>query len=120
MTNYSEMTNEQLDRLVAEKVMGFMLNEDGTIQLSLPIITDDDGDFVYVYWRPTTNIAQAFEVVDKMIADGWLISMIYTISGTWLAIVGTFDIVKEATDKSLPRAICIAALMAKESEDKDD
>jgi hypothetical protein len=59
-----------------------------------------------------------------MIADGWVeMAMVYkNIEKVW-----EVEFYKEGIsfdggdsfDKSLPRAICIAALMAKESEDKE-
>jgi hypothetical protein len=119
-TNYSEMTDNELDRLVAEKVMGWEYKEnEGYPYYRGKNIGLDINDF-----HPSTNISQAFEVVEKMIADGWVeMAMVYkNIEKVW-----EVEFYKEGIsfdggdsfDKSLPRAICIAALMAKESEDKE-
>lgn len=63
------MQNEQLDRLAAEKVMGWRLavhqwiGEWGEVEDTLS------------NWSPTTNEANAALVREKMRADGWILRL---------------------------------------------
>ena len=112
--NYGNMTNKQLDKAVAERVMGYV---DRGIEYYIGERIDATEN-----WHFTTNISQAFDVVEKMIADRWFVTIYgVTYDGDYgvdmflerhNACVVSIDTVY---DKSLPRAICIAALMAKES-----
>jgi len=123
------MNLREIDRLVAEKVMGWRLKsfpgEGGGFSAWL----NDDGKIIkyennctlhaqpYDFWKPTTNIADAWKVVEKLQKDGWHIEL-YNENEKWC-----FDLTKynefmfvdrfyraSAEDASL--AICLAALKA--------
>lgn len=57
------MTLDELDRLAAEKLMGFTEDEWHTHPCGCP--TD---------WQPTRNISQAWELLEKMREQGWFSS----------------------------------------------
>ena len=130
----------QLDALVAEKVMGYVWRTAGTEEsfgrllvespISLPMasMTEPSNgveplriDAFGSVLSYSTNIAAAWLVVEKLIADGWFIDM--THEGTWrVRLTKHFPMKRgkwqpslepEAVlDVSLPLAICRAALKA--------
>lgn len=118
--------SEKLDRLVAEKVMGWTVNkEQSPYQWSVPL----GQGLLYECWDCTpatkaesfsTDIAAAWEMVEHLRKqtnqDGscrWLVSIIDH-QHKWEAVVheiGMDDIACEC-DESAPTAICLAALRA--------
>lgn len=118
-----KLTDEELTRLAAEKVMGWPNVDDS-------LFGDYDGPFPAYCggdlltsplrghaWHPLTDWRPAGEIVDKMRADGWD----YRISSSWEGRTGVefFDLTKPYSDDdhmtyvdSGPRAITIAALLA--------
>lgn len=62
------MTLDELDRLAAEKVMGWKLIEVNAGVVGVEEFWEaDDGKEIHVLqWQPTTNIAQAWECLEKM------------------------------------------------------
>lgn len=115
------MTN--IDKKVAELVMGWKKN--GVI---------GSGDFEEIVWKigkentvgfyPATDISQAFDVVNKMIADGYWVNIFgMTTSTEWgVTMIDEDNFMKDKSeefteyDKSLPLAICKAAIKAKEAK----
>ena len=78
------MDNREIDRQIAEKVMGWKEKYHGMTDScrfaysywvdSLGIQQYDTGKGTSLHqflWQPTTNIAHAFEVVEKMRDNGW-------------------------------------------------
>jgi len=116
MTNYSDMTNEQLDKAVA-KMMGWKRATDGDWNTYW---VDKDNKFQKdIYdWYPSIDILHALEVMNQMIADGYdvFISHDQLAQNDWEVYFNDYYLV----DHALPRAICIASLIAKESEEKDE
>ena len=113
-TNYDEMkAGEQLDRLIAEKVMG--LEMDG----HLVKLRSCESRIPKAY---STSIAHAWEVVEKLIELGFypdLISDYRDVSGMfWRCELHTAndedypDNPYIATGKTAERAVCLAALKA--------
>jgi len=100
------MTNE-MDRLVAENVMGWKYNKG-------KITREVYGVLQEYHWNPSIDKAHAMQVVDKMIADGWIeTALVYDGKGEWLVEFYKNDNSGESSvDKSLPLAICEAALKA--------
>lgn len=96
--NYEKCENSTLDKAVAElmgwKVGGYYGRNDLYYQES----ATPELVMLVAEWHPSTNLEQAKDVVDKMPLNGWQVNIDYP-----------------AGNQSLPRAICIAALMAKES-----
>jgi len=115
--NYEQLTDGELNKLVAEKVMGFSTSYE---------FNDPDGNKITIdnfEYQPASLITDAFEVVDKMIADGRFVEVCGLTDdkdwGVFITIekhINEFDEI-EAYDKSLPRAICIAALKAVEGKE---
>jgi len=117
MTNYSDMTNEQLDKAVAEKVMGWHIeNILNPFHYELLWCTDkvilSKKDY-----HPSIDILHALEVMNQMIADGWVVNMTGDSLCWWVCFIKDDDMQGESDDKLLSRAICISALRAKESEE---
>ena len=119
----------ELDALVAERVMGWTYQHDGLVSMRWydaagnPIKGYGPGEWGRSYreFAPSTDIAAAWLVVEKLIADGWFIDM--THEGTWrVRLTKHFPMKRgkwqpslepEAVlDVSLPLAICRAALKA--------
>jgi hypothetical protein len=120
MSDYA--AGREVDALVAEKVMDWAIVQqkylDGTP--AGPLIFDSDGQLrggPGEGWSPSTNIPQAWEVVEKLPApvnvyrhaDGS-----YTVRvGSWSPTAGRPD-PPTATAPTAPLAICRAALRAME------
>ena len=115
MTDYTILTDEQLDRLVAEKAMGWHLSKTGITW------KDDRDDFVGVFaddWQPTRNKEQMHKVIDKMIERG------YGIHIHWHKALQIWDVIfskdnqswrhKGFNDLPLSKVAIIAALKAVE------
>jgi len=106
------MTDQEISLLVAEKVMGWQHLVDGSYSDEPYYFIDAIHEPRYIEvakWQPTTRIDQAWQVVEKMVADGWGIS----IHDDWLVVFFRHDKdAQEAVDKSAARAVCIAALRA--------
>lgn len=132
LAEYEKMTDLELDALVAEKVMGWTLAdrvESGwghgpPVWLTGEDPEREDSNPTWQDFRPSTSISHAFEVVEKMTTDTkqWFrlekcstfTTAVFERSGD-----GDRDFVAEYTftgDYETPRAICIAALLAKEVE----
>lgn len=113
----------ELDALVAEKVMGLKINWDETTPCPLcgdvgrfcgaRMWCSHDGWYYSQYKDYSTDIAAAWEVVEKLRGDGW----IFNLSDSWAAqfhMPGNILVVSSA--KSAPHAICLAALKAVEGK----
>lgn len=112
----------ELDRLVAEKVMGWRVHNRNTAFYVLA--GEEDGPMFNLSkhdtcgslrFAPSTNIAHAWEVVEHIIARGQGLA-IYSDNEGWNVYVqiSTMTEHRYAIDKrkSLPHAICLAALQA--------
>ena len=112
----------ELDALVAEKVMGWWWGDDespagaGWYEHDDPKRARD--------WSPSQNIADAWEVVEKLVADGFspdLLHMPHQPESSWtchidnsLGDTKTYIGIPVAacSGKTVPHAICLAALKA--------
>ena len=105
------MTNRELDALVAERVMGCRVAWnaapycDCSVDRPHDIATDDDTFELPLY---STDIAAAWEVVEKIIARG---------NNVWVGFYGntwhmhfTEDALSQYPADTAPKAICLAAL----------
>ena len=95
------MTNEEINKAIAEKVMKF--------------ITKYEGE----YYPYSTDIRYAWQVVEKMRKKGWLFEIGCTPLGGWYVDISAYDakgnqILKAivANQDSGQLAICLAALKA--------
>jgi hypothetical protein len=114
---------QDLDRWLAENVMGF--SSCGIAGEYLEIVWKVNKKYsregFIVCWHPTTNLLQAFELVEKMIADGFEPQFVYWRSnGTWRISFSewldegrTLRGHKAISNKSLPLAICEAIYKTK-------
>lgn len=120
----------KLDRQIAEKVLGHKVVEKrwgkekqyASYSLGEPAYYDDAG--ASVLWNPlpnySTNIAAAWEVVEKLAADGWRVDTITSECGGTDCKVscvsgarGTYcSDAMEGLELKAPHAICRAALRA--------
>ena len=115
MTDYADMKPAEIDALVAERVMGWRQDTYGFWR---------DGpagaeSFVHQEWSPSTSIADAWEVVERMAELNFRVSLCQlTRDPHWL--VRFEDAITEKTcgefwsssPVAAPLAICIAALRA--------
>lgn len=114
----------RLDSMVAENVMGFRFEEYGKIDAQYPCVTPvDDG---LIFWAsadkdgrifsPSTDIAAAWEVVEKLTSDGYKVVIGYDprlLELQWTVLMGhLFDSEKhEVKYDAVQEAICKAALL---------
>lgn len=116
----------ELDALVAEKVMGWHYADrqkmgwgDGP-----PVVVTDLGEEsgrpTIQGWSPSTDIAAAFQVVEKMRERGLTVVIDGTPGGFWCCEFSIFGSETFHTGRadSLPLAICLASLAAIESESR--
>lgn len=118
MTDYAKLTDRELDATVAEKVfgheIGFQGKEPGIVRHKV------EGD--WETWsslpRFSTDVSAAFLVVEEMRTKQGCAAVLCSPvdRGTkWDVTIGDHDRVAfhgQASDPSLPRAICLAALRA--------
>jgi Phage ABA sandwich domain len=91
------MNLREIDRLVAEKVMGW-----------------EAGKYAYGSWFPTTNIADAWKVVEKLSKDGFEFQVWREKNGKYNVEFAKdfFYVFGFAESETAPLAICLAALKA--------
>lgn len=129
----AEPPGKRLDSWIAEKVMGWRkktfpgggggftawVNEDGKVMRLISNSTMSETCYRCDYFRPSTDIAAAWEVVEKM-SEQWPQYQLAKIEDGWSVMWG-FDGYgwPEATGKTAPEAICKAALLALEGGEGD-
>uniref|UniRef100_A0A6M3KXF7 Phage ABA sandwich domain-containing protein n=1 Tax=viral metagenome TaxID=1070528 RepID=A0A6M3KXF7_9ZZZZ len=110
------------DRKIAELVMGWKrLDEDGRFfeveplcGVRIPEKPDDVFSTNFKWWHPTTNIEQAFMVVEKI---GGYIDLIRQTTGKWVCYIKTKDGEGISAMCAIPaEAICDAAIAAMEGK----
>ena len=72
MNSYSNYTDEQINHLVANKIMGWTIS-DVEDDWGLCWITDEDGNHIMDerVWRPCKDMNQAFESVKRLLKMGF-------------------------------------------------
>jgi len=125
------MNNQDIDELIATRIMGWEKRQAYFHPSNPKYWFDGDSSerqIIANAWRPSTNIAQAWEVVEKMIEKGFYINIgTDDLNQFFCALVygetsieedGIQKILKEkvfsAEEKTAPLAICLAALKAVE------
>jgi len=103
--------DDELNAAIATEVMGWTRYHDATWLA-------DDGRRIVARWSPATDIADAFEVVERMRENGvWVTFSASPPDGQWVvnlegaSMLGKAPIARIFAD-TLPRAICEAALKA--------
>lgn len=110
-------SEREIDALVAEKVMGFGRSTtppDWPQQWRMPSKNPSaEHRKEYPYWyksfEPSTKIADAWEVVEKMAPDDDEFRLTRHRRGRWLCTFKFFDGLSEGAETA-PMAICLAAL----------
>jgi hypothetical protein len=114
-----------IDHEVAEKVMGWKHHEGGfwykpnesrDNQHELLIERTDETTSFGNAWPPSTNIAQAFEVVEKLVDGGLMQFLLWTeLPDGWTAsfnYTGVLSPMYQGRSQRKEKAICLAALKA--------
>ena len=104
----------ELDALVAEKVMGWTLDPEGCwLDRENDYADTGWGDEWNTYnlpvWSPSVDIAAAWTLLEKAIADGGT-PQIYYSSGLWWVILAGLS--QAVSGETAPLAICHAVLQA--------
>lgn len=100
------LSDAELNELSAVKVMGWERKSDDNRHF-----LDKDGFRVYV-WNPTSDMNDAMTLL-SVFRD---VHIKKNHSGGWIVSIGRFD----EYDSSLPRAITIASILAKEALREDE
>jgi hypothetical protein len=100
------MTNREIDRLVAEKVMNMDMVEDTLPQLPKYYLPEYEKTIFRDVPLFSSDISAAFEVAEKLREKGIHLD-IFTFADFYEVCLGT-DVY--CANPSLPKAICIAAL----------
>jgi len=122
-----------IDREIAEKIMKYVKRQGGPYYIAISSGMKEitchgikDVDAVLSWWHPSTDIKQAFEVVEKMRKRGWLLNGLSALEEEenhkgWEACFEYYNKqTREATiefeEANTPAmAICLAALKAVEA-----
>ena len=115
--SYDDMDGPELAAAVAEKVMGWTAE---ALQSDMPGGVTVHALSIPSTWRPDRDIAAAWEVVEKMAADGWTWNLGGGVRKRFMLTL--HDIGKDVVQYSgeadtAPRAICLAALKAVEAQE---
>lgn len=105
----------ELDAAVAERVMGWRTS---TISPNVWHSEAEHNSFHKDKFRPSGSIEAAMQVVEKMVADGWDVYLMNSddfVEGQWECEFSGKPNGATYVRKSLPEAICRAALKALES-----
>lgn len=108
----NELTaGRELDALVAEKVMGWAPRDAGAGDRLIYV-----GAWAHCESLPhySTDIAAAWQVVEKLAADGLYVHVGYCLGRTEASVNSPLDIIDNAYAPTAPLAICLAALKALE------
>ncbi len=114
---------DNIDKQIAEKVMGWEAPElhgfwwdETNYKFEKPVCKD--GKNPLNAWRPSTNIAHAFEVVEKMKESGWYLNGLHALEGhdvDWEAVFERNGDIEFADADTPAMAICLAALACMEA-----
>ena len=108
----------ELDRLVAEKVMGWRLECFANASRTPMAYSDKNAKIMAsADWSPSTNIAHAWGVVEHLERMGGLISNMYSQGGCWSVGIepmpeSNLHPCYRAIGSTAPLAICRAAIKA--------
>ncbi len=126
MKKFSEMTDRELDKEIAEKVFELStikykewMIDRGRVGTSV----DPSAHYVDHIKNYSTNISDAWLVANKMRELGYDLCMVFHDKtkmdhNIWFYCVETDKFTENVFNKSAPRAICIAALKALENQMK--
>lgn len=124
-----ELTNEEMDQLVAQYVMGWMLYENKAWSSFAAQVDDaqskywivpEDKDRMFQAsenWNPSNNIFEAFQAWELMEARGWYLKVfqrdkLYNLSQKeWVAEALQDKRGSTAMGETLPRALCQLMLL---------
>jgi len=112
--NYDELekSGRDLDALVAERVMGWVCPDQYNYWMTIHPGGTFDLHQLKATWSPSTDIAAAMLIIDKLRADGWHFSCDDFGGEPWWAEFANEDntIGGQATGEKLELVICRAAL----------
>jgi hypothetical protein len=114
-TDYSELTNAELDRLIAEKVLGWQADMTKTYWLK-----STGRVAAQISWSPTTKAEHAARLSRRLLDLNFLVGTNASsdghITSVFLRKSGTTVETKRVDDPNGFRCVCIAALKAYEKE----
>lgn len=115
MTDYSKLTDAELDVLIAERVMGWVLETDDEHWPLRWYSGTGKHESDLVLWTPSTNELDILEVLRKALGDGYgiLIRMEDDLYRIGVYKYSPFEI-ENATASTPTRALCEAILAAYE------
>jgi Phage ABA sandwich domain len=108
------MNTREIDRLVAEKVMGWKWEYNDMLNR---YVSRDEKGFWHLNFCPSTDLLDAWQVVEKIIEQFGSYSLTKIKDGGHYCEVlywnnGAFDVIAEVEAETAPLAICLAALKA--------
>jgi hypothetical protein len=111
---------QRLDARVAVEVMGWQKSDEEDYERGWPAGLWWDGGKPRSSWSPTTDIAQAWEVVEEMVRKGWWLFLEYdhNIKRYLAAFSNGVEETPMEDCTTAPLAICEAALAAGEEGER--
>lgn len=107
-----KLDSEHIDFLCAKKIMGYGLSAigDGALGWSVPTGENRSEVIPQSQWRPSEKIADAWKVLEKFSAVGFVASVQRLKSGKWMCFIDNDSGLGFASGDSAPMCICLAAL----------
>lgn len=114
--DYTKLTNEQIDRLVAERVMHWQLADTGNMWIIVDELDENDETWMYKKsdYHPSCDINQAFEAIEKNKCCLDIMFYPLTEKNRWF-VANSGTVYKYVYTDTPARAICIALIEAEEA-----
>lgn len=120
------MSDKELNELSALKVMGWELSKyahEKEVWAVIPKLKEKTEKYIGTIWNPVNDMNDAMELINKLHTDMWEMNLYldHKITTPWdcrLFLNDGFNKEKRVIshEKTAPRAITIASILAKESE----
>jgi hypothetical protein len=121
-TEVDKLEGRALDAAIAERVMGWVSLPGYNYWMTLY----GDGNFdlhaLKATWNPSGELRQAWQVVEKLIADRCMFRLGFTGTGYYFELSvpdGKFPIFDSGSQTTAPLAICRTALLAQTQSSSD-
>lgn len=114
----TQLSNEEIDRLILDKIMGWTVEEEETYWPNTErVVRDSEGYRVRDLhdWRPSERIEDAWRALEKFPVPKFYVRLVTTVTGNWRCDIdmnGGDGPNVSAFDRSAAKAISLACLKA--------